>query len=205
MRIRNKRILKAAQVKAIVDFVKKWRFKRFCTCRYIRTELKLKVGVRTIQRILNTAGYHWTRVPKQTRFNKESLRTREEFVDKYGNKDAAWWEANMNLVLDGVTLTVPPKPLTGRQKHAAQAVKHMWMQKGEKFDSRVPTYNPYGVQILVWDGWRGLSLTLKIETMGRARARLKITSTHMIGPSFIIISFQLGSRLTAFWGGHRMR
>ena len=141
------RELTAARCKEVVDFVKKWRLKRFCTCGYIRQELKLKVHVRTIRRVLNRAGYSWTAVPKQAGFGKESLRTRTEFVAKYGGKSSAWWEENLNLCLDGVTLTMPPKPLSGRQKHAAQAVKHLWMKDGEKFDSRLPTYNRYGVQL----------------------------------------------------------
>ena len=37
----RKRKLSLAQEQAIVDFVKKWRHKRFCTCNYIRASLKL--------------------------------------------------------------------------------------------------------------------------------------------------------------------
>ena len=29
--------------------------------------------------------------------------------------------------MDGVTLTKAPKPLSKREKHAAQAIKHMWV------------------------------------------------------------------------------
>ena len=67
-------------------------------------------------------------------------------MEKYEKYSAAWWEANMNLVLDGVTLTMAPKTLTGRVKHAAQRIVHMWMRKGERVDPNVHTFNRYGVQ-----------------------------------------------------------
>ena len=34
------------------------------------------------------------------------------------------------VVLDGVTLTMPPKPLHDRQKHAAQRISSMWLKHG---------------------------------------------------------------------------
>ena len=48
-----------AQEKAVVDFVKKWRNKRFCTCNYIRSTMKLKVTNRTTSNTLNRHGYFW--------------------------------------------------------------------------------------------------------------------------------------------------
>ena len=47
----------------------------------------------------------------------------------------------MELVFDGVTLTKAPQSLSKRQKHAAQAIKAMWMKKGEAMDPDVHTYN----------------------------------------------------------------
>ena len=41
------------QAKQVVDFVKQWRSKVFCTCRHIRAELKLKVSLTTISQTLN--------------------------------------------------------------------------------------------------------------------------------------------------------
>ena len=49
----RKKILPNATELKMVDFVKKWRNKRFCTCTYIRAELWLEVTTRTILRILN--------------------------------------------------------------------------------------------------------------------------------------------------------
>ena len=81
------------------------------------------------------------------------------WVEKYRGKSAAWWAANMNLVLDGVTLTIPPKPLSGRQKHAAQRIGHMWLQHGETARPEVHTFNRYGVQlgtkVPLWGGFTG--------------------------------------------------
>ena len=37
---------------------------------------------------------------------KEQLSRRKEFVDAHIKKTAAWWQANMNMVLDGVTLAL---------------------------------------------------------------------------------------------------
>ena len=87
----------------VVEFVKTWRNKRFCTCRYIRTVLKLSVTPRTIARTLNRAGYYWRHIPKVRGFSDAELAKRKQWVDRYINKSPAWWKANMNLVLDGVT------------------------------------------------------------------------------------------------------
>ena len=55
----RKKILPESTEKKIIEFVKKWRYKRFCTCKYIRNELGLSITARTISRILNRAGYFW--------------------------------------------------------------------------------------------------------------------------------------------------
>ena len=53
----------------------------------------------------------------------------------------------MDLVFDGVTLTKAPQSLSKRQKHAAQAIKTMWMKKGEAMDPDVHTFNRYSFVI----------------------------------------------------------
>ena len=85
-------------------------------------------------------------MPKKRPFTAKELAERKAFVEKYARKSPQWWEENMNLVFDGVTLTKAPQALTGRQKHAAQSITRMWMKKGETLDSRVHTHNRYGVQ-----------------------------------------------------------
>ena len=51
----------------------------------------------------------------------EQLSKRKEFVDKYISKTSDWWAENIGLVLDGVTLTLAPKPLSAKGKHAGAA------------------------------------------------------------------------------------
>jgi len=60
----RKRVLTAEDEAAVIDFVKKWRGKRFCTCRYIAQSLKLRVGRKAISRVLNRHVYVWRPVPK---------------------------------------------------------------------------------------------------------------------------------------------
>ena len=60
-------------------------------------------------------------MPKKRPFTAKELAGRKAFVERYARKSPQWWEDNMNLVFDGVTLTKPPRALTGRQKHAAQS------------------------------------------------------------------------------------
>ena len=79
------------QERAAADFVKKWRHKRFCTCRYIVKELKLKVSRRTVARSLNESGFYWRPVPKKHMFSESDLRTRKAFWEAYGNKSSDWW------------------------------------------------------------------------------------------------------------------
>ena len=64
-------------------------------------------------------------------------------VEKYGDHTPEWWVANMDLIFDGVTLTKAPQCCSNRQKHAAQAIKAMWMKKGEAMSPDVHTYNRY--------------------------------------------------------------
>ena len=65
----------------------------------------------------------------------------------------------MNLVLDGVTLTMPPASLSGKEKHAAQRILHMWIAPGEKLSREISTFNRYGVQlgtkVPLWGGFSG--------------------------------------------------
>ena len=128
-----------------MEFVTKWRTKRFCTCTYIRTALKLKVDRKTVGNVLNRHGFFWRPAPKVRGLSEQELEKRKAFVEQYSDKTAAWWEKNMNVVLDGVTLTLPPKPLNGRQRHMAQSIKQMWMKDNERMDNEAHTFNRYGV------------------------------------------------------------
>ena len=49
----------------------------------------------------------------------------------------------MDLVLDGATLTKAPKSLSKREKQAAQAIKAIWVKKGEAMSPDVRTYSRY--------------------------------------------------------------
>ena len=37
--------------------------------------------------------------------------------------------------------------MSGRAKHAAQSIRHMWMREGERLDPKLHTMNRYGVQM----------------------------------------------------------
>ena len=158
-----------AQQNAIVEFVRKWRAKRFCTARYIIRELKLPCGKRTVHRVLNKAGFHWHRVSNKIKLTPEQLKKREAFVKLYIGKSQEWWVNNVGLVLDGVTLSTAPKALSAKEKHAAQSITHMWVLKGEALDNDLHTHNRYGVQLGIkvplWGGFTGRGdFTLKLWT-----------------------------------------
>ena len=104
----RKPALTDSQEKAVVDFVRLWRHKRFCTCGYIQKLLRLKVSKRTIARALNKHGFFWRPVPKKSHLSKTDLEKREEFWTMYGGKTQAWWERNCNLALNCVTLAMAP-------------------------------------------------------------------------------------------------
>ena len=152
-------ILTEAEEKEVVAFVKQWRHKRFCTAKYIRAELKLKCSARTVSRCLNKHGFFWRQVAKKSPLKPQHIASRKAFVEKYGARTADWWQKNLNLVVDGVTLTKAPQSLTGRQKHAAAAIGFMWMRKSERMDPKLHTYNRYGVQqgqkVPLWGGFTG--------------------------------------------------
>ena len=178
-------LLSESDKKRIVEFVKRWRAKRFCTSPYIRSELKLKCGVRTIQRALNEAGFFWRPAPRKQKLSPEQLAKRKAFVDKYVGKTSGWWVENFGLVLDGVTLTLAPKPLSAKEKHAAQAITHMWVKRGEALDNNLHTLNRYGVQlgkkVPLWGGFTGDGeFTLKLWT-DRPKLDKDIWARHVGG------------------------
>ena len=162
-------LLSPEQERAVMSFVKEHRNKRFCCCRYIRTVLKLKCTKRTIARVLNRNGYHWRTVPKVRGFSDDELQKRKDWVEQYVGKKPEWWQNHMNLVIDGVTLTMAPRPLDKRQRHMAQSIRHMWMRKGEETDPNCHVYNRYGIQlgtkVPLWGGFTGGgSFTLRLWT-----------------------------------------
>ena len=108
------------QTQKLVDFVKKWRAKRFCTCRYMKRELKLDCTIRTIARALNRHGYHWRPVAKKTPLSPKHLALRKVFVNTHLLHSPSWWVQNMHLVFDGVTLTKAPKNLDLRHHQLRQ-------------------------------------------------------------------------------------
>ena len=65
----------------------------------------------------------------------------------------------MQLIIDGVTLTKAPKPLTARQRRMAQGIKAMWILEGEQYGNAMHNYNWYGIQlgqkVPLWGGFTG--------------------------------------------------
>ena len=155
----GKYLLTPKQAKEVVQFVQQWRNKRFCTCKYIKRELKIDATPRTIARTLNRNGYHWRQVAKKSPLTAKHLKQRKLWVDRFLHKSPTWWQQNMHLIYDGVTLTKAPKNLDLKQKHAAQSIRHMWMKTQERMDPALHTYNRYGVQLGVkvplWGGFTG--------------------------------------------------
>ena len=155
----GKYLITPQQEKEVVQFVKDWRNKKFCTCKYIKRELKLEATPRTIARALNRNGYKWCQVARKSPLTPKQMQVRKVWVKRYLNKSPIWWTQNMHLIFDGVTLTKAPKNLDLRQKHAAQSIRHMWMKKTEKMDPTLHTYNRYGVQlgtkVPLWGGFTG--------------------------------------------------
>ena len=150
----------------VVDYVRLWRKKLFCTCPHIKRELKLDCSVTTIARTLNRLlflfcfclappsfcksfpnrhDYHWRQVSHKSPLSVEHLQKRKEFVEKHLHHRPAWWVGNMHLVFDGVTLTKAPKKLSSRQKHAAQSIKAIWMKKSEVMDPDLHTHNRHSL------------------------------------------------------------
>ena len=165
----RRKTLTEEQERGIVAFVKEWRSKFFCTCHYIRNELGLQVTPRTINNVLNNAGYYWKAVPRIQGLSREQLAKRKVFVDDHLAYPPSWWEGHLNCVLDGVTLTMPPKTLSGKQKHAAQRITCNWQLPGERLHNDFHTFNRYGVQlgtkVALWGGFTGNgNFTLRLWT-----------------------------------------
>ena len=79
----RKEKLSKADVKRIISFVKEWRNKRFCTCGYVKTALRLQVSNRTICNVLNRNGFFWRALPRVRGFSAEELRKRKAWIDQH--------------------------------------------------------------------------------------------------------------------------
>ena len=171
------------QAKQVVQFVRQWRHKRFCTCRYIRQEMNLEATPRTIARTLNRHDFHWRQVSKKSPLSNKQLQQRKAWVQRFIGKSPLWWKQNMHLIFDGVTLTKAPKNLDLRQKHAAQSIRHMWMKRKEAMDPALHTFNRYGVQlgtkIPLWGGFTGDGVfSLKLWTE-RPKMKMEEWAQHV--------------------------
>ena len=129
----------------------------------MKAELKLNVSESTIARTLNRAGVYWRPAAKKTPLTNRQLLAKRPFVGKLLDHAPGWWEKQMHLVFDGVTLTKAPKGLTGRQKHAAQSIRHMWMKDSDRHGPQLHMYNRYGVQlgdkVPFWGGFTGTGVS----------------------------------------------
>ena len=59
-------MLSAQEKASVVDFVLRWRSKRFCTAAYIIQELRLACKKKKILRALSEAGYDWRAAAKRS-------------------------------------------------------------------------------------------------------------------------------------------
>ena len=91
----RKRMLTVEDEVAFVEFVKKSRGKRFCTCKYTAQALKLKAGRDTTSRALNQHGLFWRPVPKIRGLSTAKLENRKAFVDEHWQRPPYWWEEYM--------------------------------------------------------------------------------------------------------------
>ena len=132
----RKQMLDNEQQKEVVKFVVAWRHKRFCTCRYIVLQLKLDCTPKTIANVLRRNGYRWKALPRVRGLSKAELDKRQMFVDAHINHPPSWWQEQMSLVFDGVTLTKAPASLNQRQRHVAQSITHNWIKDGEQVCQR---------------------------------------------------------------------
>jgi len=155
---RRRCVCKADETR-IIKYVEKWRAKSFCSGPQIKADLKLACSPRTIQRVLNRRGLRWTPVSRKLPLKKGQREARREWAERHADKGPQWWKDNVGLILDGVTLSLPPTGLTEKQRHAAQAITHTWLRKGERQDSDLATRNPYGGQlgekVPLWGGFTG--------------------------------------------------
>ena len=123
----------------LVCFWSSNRTRFFCTCHYIRNELKLPVTPRTVNNVLNKAGYYWRSLPRIQGLSKEQLGKRLVFVNAHIDFPPARWLAHFNMVMDGVPLTMAPETLSGREKHAAQRLTCNWTCEGERLNNDIPS------------------------------------------------------------------
>ena len=123
----------------LVCFWSSNRTRFFCTCHYIRNELKLPFTPRTVNNALNKAGYYWRSLPRIQGLSKEQLGKRLVFVNAHIDFPPARWLAHFNMVMDGVPLTMAPETLSGREKHAAQLLTCNWNCEVERLNNCIPS------------------------------------------------------------------
>ena len=121
--------------------MKKWRHKRFCTCRYIINELKLPVQKRRLAIHLNEHGFFREKVPKTMRLNEKELSKWKTWVDKYVDKPPAWW---LNLsAAETAVIQVAGEHFSVEWAHAPKDER---MEYWRKLQAAIPAYRMYRIR-----------------------------------------------------------
>ena len=68
----------------------------FCARKYIKAELKLTCGVRTVQRALNRRVFSSVAVPKKSPLSDKQLAARKAWVDKLIHEGPGWRANHMS-------------------------------------------------------------------------------------------------------------
>ena len=122
-----------------------------CTSTVLQRELVAKKGVHleasTIRKILKAHGHRWLPKAQKPKLTQEHMQQRLQFARKVLRMSRPALRATLDMALDGVVLSSPPKGDVERHNWCMHGDSHMYRKTGETACPELAGSDPYPDQI----------------------------------------------------------
>ena len=122
-----------------------------CTSTVLQHEVAAEMGVElatsTIRKILKKHGYRWLPKAQKPKLSREVMQQRLQFAQKVLRMSRPALRAALDMALDGVVLSSPPKGQVERRNWCMHGDSHMYRKPGEAACPELAGCDPYPDQI----------------------------------------------------------
>ena len=122
-----------------------------CTSTVLQREVAARKGVQleasTIRKILKKHGYRWLPKAQKPKLSQEHMQQRLQFARKVLRMSRPALRAALDMALDGVALSSPPKGKVERHNWCLHGESHMYQKPGEVACPELAGSDPYPDQI----------------------------------------------------------
>lgn len=177
------------------------RAKGVCTAETLRRELArerhVQVHVSTVQKVLKNHGYKWLPRNQKRKYSKEDMATRLAFAKTIADLTPQQANEKLNLSIDGVVITMPPKKPEERKNYCVGSETHMWrkpceanmpalaganpMSKQVPIDRSIPLWggiSPGGMRVIMFHSTKKVSTDEWIATLGAGKLKAALQAVN---------------------------